>query len=176
MPNNSHTPPPPARASAVAIKQGADADARPTAWQDSFVKARDYSRPRWNSATLGDALAVEIQLAVDAALERLEKGRSLAEQCGLSIPPDRVEDLLDYTGTEAKKDVSRSLNRVRQVAAKLARQNELNRLLAEFCLDLVQEEAEIFTVTLEEALRRFAEPTRRRGARSTAPLARRTWS
>jgi glycosyltransferase involved in cell wall biosynthesis len=35
-----------------------DADARPSPWQPFFVKARDYSRPRWSLSALGDALAL----------------------------------------------------------------------------------------------------------------------
>lgn len=36
----------------------ADADARPSRWQATFVTARDYSRPRWSAAVSGDALAL----------------------------------------------------------------------------------------------------------------------
>ena len=55
-----------------------------------------------------------------------------------------MEDLLDYTNPQTKQTVAGALGKVRHASAKLARQNELNRLLAEFCLDLVHEEAEIF--------------------------------
>lgn len=36
----------------------ADADARPSQWDRYFVKARDYSAPRWSSAAVGDALSL----------------------------------------------------------------------------------------------------------------------
>ncbi len=44
----------------------------------------------------------------------------------------------------ARRELAPRLTRVRRAALALARQNELNRRLAAFCLDLVAEEASLF--------------------------------
>jgi hypothetical protein len=117
------------------------------AWrQNSYMQRQDVDRLEANAREWARYLPE----ANEARIARERCVGSLAQQCGLSIPPDRVEDLLDYSDSDTKNEVTRSLNRVRRMAAKLARQNELNRLLAEFCLDLVREEAEIFTSAVLE--------------------------
>ena len=111
------------------------------AWrQNSYMQRQDVDRLAANAREWGRYLPK----ANEARLERERFVGELAARYGLSIPPSRVEDLLDYTDRETKAVVAGALAGVRNVAAKLARQNELNRLLAEFCLDLVGEEAEIF--------------------------------
>jgi len=85
-----------------------------------------------------------LPLANQARIARERYVGEIAARNGLTIPPGRVEDLLDYTDPDTKRKVAGALGGVRRAAAKLARQNELNRLLADFCLDLVHEEAEIF--------------------------------
>jgi len=52
-----------------------------------------------------------------------------------------------------KSEVKDAINDLRAVSIRLERQNELNRQLAEFCLDLAREEAEIFKSTV------LADPT-----------------
>ncbi len=111
------------------------------AWrQNSYMQRQDVDRLEANAKEWGRYLP----LADEARIARERYVGELASKNGLSIPPGRVEDLLDYTDPETKRTVAGALGQVRRVAAKLARQNELNRLLAEFCLDLVHEEAEIF--------------------------------
>jgi len=111
------------------------------AWrQNSYMQRQDVDRLEANAREW----ARYLPLANEARIARELCVGELAARNGLNIPPSRVEDLLDYTDPETKRTVAGAIGSVRQAAAKLARQNELNRLLAEFCLDLVQEEAEIF--------------------------------
>lgn len=111
------------------------------AWrQNSYMQRQDVDRLEANAREW----ARYLPLANEARITRERYVGELAKRMGLTIPPNRVEDLLDYTEPGIKRTVASALGGVRQTAAKLARQNELNRLLAEFCLDLVNEEAEIF--------------------------------
>jgi len=111
------------------------------AWrQNSYMQRQDVDRLEANAREW----ARYLPLANEARLTRERFIAELAARHGITIPPGRVEDLLDYTDPQTKRTVAGALGGVRQSAAKLARQNELNRLLAEFCLDLVHEEAEIF--------------------------------
>ena len=117
------------------------------AWrQNSYMQRQDVDRLHANAKEWARYLPE----ANESRIARERFVGQLAGKNGLVIPPDRVEDLLDYTDMNTKKTVATSLNSVRRVAAKLARQTELNRLLAEFCLDLVAEEAEIFTSSVLE--------------------------
>ena len=49
----------------------ADQDARPSPWSSTFVRARDYSAPRWGSGALGDALSLLWNREAAAKLDRL---------------------------------------------------------------------------------------------------------
>jgi hypothetical protein len=112
------------------------------AWrQNSYMQRQDVGRLEANAREWARYLPE----ANEARIARERFVELMAGQCRLTIPPNKVEDLLDYTDLDTKMKVTGALNSVRRVAARLARQNELNRLLAEFCLDLVHEEAEIFT-------------------------------
>ncbi len=51
----------------------ADADARPSPWSRFFVRARDYSTPRFSGGALGDALSLIWNLEATAKLESLLK-------------------------------------------------------------------------------------------------------
>ena len=111
------------------------------AWrQNSYMQRQDVDRLESNAREW----ARYLPQANEARISRERFVSELADRQGVTIPPGRVEDLLDYTDPGTKQTVARSLGQVRHAAARLARQNELNRLLAEFCLDLVHEEAEIF--------------------------------
>ncbi len=111
------------------------------AWrQNSYMQRQDVDRLEANAREWGRYLP----MANEARIARERCVGELAARNGLTIPPGRVEDLLDYTDPETKRKVAGALGGVRRAAARLARQNELNRLLADFCLDLVHEEAEIF--------------------------------
>jgi len=131
------------------------------AWrQNSYMQRQDVDRLEANAREW----ARYLPLANEARLERERFVSEMAARSGLRIPPGRVEDLLDYTRPEAKRSVTGALGQVRQAAAKLARQNELNRLLAEFCLDLVHEEAEIFkSAVLENPAGCYDDEARNKG-------------
>lgn len=117
------------------------------AWrQNSYMQRQDVDRLAANAREWARYLPE----ANEARLDRERFVGQLATRHGITIPPGRVEDLLDYTDQETKNTVAGALGGVRTSAAKLARQNELNRLLAEFCLDLVGEEAEIFKSAVME--------------------------
>lgn len=49
----------------------ADADARPSPWDGHFVRARDYSRPRWTTSTVGDAVSLVWNREAARSLDRL---------------------------------------------------------------------------------------------------------
>jgi len=49
----------------------ADADARPSPWSESFVRAHDYSAPRWSMSTFGDALSLIWNREAASKLDRL---------------------------------------------------------------------------------------------------------
>ena len=131
------------------------------AWrQNSYMQRQDVNRLEENAREWGRYLP----LANEARIARERCVGQLAVRNGLSIPPARVDDLLDYTDPETKQTVAGALGGVRRVAADLARQNELNRLLAEFCLDLAHEEAEIFkSAVLENPSGCYDEDARNKG-------------
>lgn len=111
------------------------------AWrQNSYMKRQDVDRLAANAQDWGRW----IPAADRARLARERLVASLGERLGVAIPPGRVGDLLDYAGAEHRAVVGGLLRDIRATAGTLARQNALNRQLAEFCLDLAHEEAEIF--------------------------------
>lgn len=111
------------------------------AWrQNSYMKRQDVDRLETNAAEWARYLP-------EADQARIARERGVAEMAhrvGLSIPPGRVSDLLDYAEPATKRQVDSALNALRRTAGDLARHNSLNRSLAEFCLDLAHEESEIF--------------------------------
>lgn len=111
------------------------------AWrQNSYMKRQDVDRLAANAGEWGRW----IPAADRARLARERLVADLGRRLGVSIPPGRVGDLLDYAGAASRAEIDRLLGEVRRTAGRLARQNALNRQLAEFCLELAHEEAEIF--------------------------------
>ncbi|MBM4130435.1 flagellar protein FlgN [bacterium] len=111
------------------------------AWrQNSYMKRQDVDRLAANGRDWGRW----IPAADGARLERERLVAALGQRLGVAIPPGRVGDLLDYAGAGNRGEITALLGAIRQTAGKLARQNALNRQLAEFCLELAHEEAEIF--------------------------------
>ncbi len=111
------------------------------AWrQNSYMKRQDVHRLEANAHDWARCLP-------QADQSRIARERWVAElgrRVGVSMPPGRVSDLLDYTDQETKRAVTTSMNRLRHTAGRLAKQNALNRCLAEFCVDLAHEESQIF--------------------------------
>jgi len=111
------------------------------AWrQNSYMKRQDVDRLDANARDWAQHLPVADQ----SRIARERHVAQLALKAGINVPPGRVSDLLDYADPMTKREVGAVMHHLRQTAGKLARQNELNRNLAEFCLDLAQEESKIF--------------------------------
>jgi len=111
------------------------------AWrQNSYMKRQDVDRLEANAADW----ARHLPPADQARITRERHVAALAQKTGISVPPGHISDLLGYTDPVQKKLVRGALDRLRRTAGRLARQNALNRNLAEFCLDLAQEESQIF--------------------------------
>jgi hypothetical protein len=111
------------------------------AWrQNSYMKRQDVDRLAANARDWGRW----IPAADRARLARERLVASLALRLGVSIPPGRVGDLMDYAAADQRAVVDALLAEIRHTAGRLARQNGHNRQLAEFCIDLAHEEAEIF--------------------------------
>ncbi len=115
------------------------------AWrQNSYMKRQDVDRLDFNARQW----AKFIPLADEARIARERFIQDMAQERALSYPPAKMEELMSGTSAATKNVVRGAVNDLRVVTAKLERQNELNRQLAEFCLDLAQEEAEIFRSTV----------------------------
>lgn len=115
------------------------------AWrQNSYMKRQDVDRLDFNAREWGKYLP----MADEARIARERFIQELAHQQNMSVPPVRMEELLGGTCTLTKSEVKDAINDLRAVSVRLERQNELNRQLAEFCLDLAREEAEIFRSTV----------------------------
>ncbi len=111
------------------------------AWrQNSYMKRQDVGRLEANARDWSRFLpeANESRIARERYVSRI------AAEAGLEIPPSRLQDLLDHVTPDTRDQVLQTLNDLKAAAVRLARQNELNRDLASFCLDLAREEAEIF--------------------------------
>jgi hypothetical protein len=115
--------------------------------QNSYMQRQDVDRLASNAREWATYLprADAARIARERLLNRLAGARDL------SGPAASVEGLLEHTDLTARPAVINALREVRHAAARLARQNEQNRILAEFCLDLAREETEIFKrVVLED--------------------------
>ena len=111
------------------------------AWrQNSYMKRQDVDRLEANATEWAHYLPASDQ----ARIARERYVAELARRAGIVVPPGQVSDLLDYTDPQTRREVKVAMNRLRRTADRLARQNALNRNLAEFCLDLAAEESQIF--------------------------------
>lgn len=111
------------------------------AWrQNSYMKRQDVDRLEANAREWNRYLPA----ANAARAEREAAVTALAGRKGMAIPPDTLAAVLAGTGSASLGRVMAALARLKTTVRRLARQNELNRLLADFCLDLAREESEIF--------------------------------
>ena len=111
------------------------------AWrQNSYMKRQDVDRLDFNATEWAKYLPP----ADEARIARERFVQVLAHQKGVDSSSGTLESLLSDTCQKTQYEVVCSTNDLRAVSVRLARQNELNRQLAEFCLDLAREEAEIF--------------------------------
>jgi hypothetical protein len=109
------------------------------AWrQNSYMKRQDVDRLEANAEDWSRHLP-----AADTA--RIARERFCDElHRAAGIPGTGVGPLLEHCSAEGRDTLAGTLDRVRRSAARLARQNELNRHLADFCIGLAQEESRIF--------------------------------
>lgn len=115
------------------------------AWrQNSYMKRQDVDRLDFNAREW----AKYLPLADEARIARERYIQELAKERKMDVPPVKIEKLLDGTCSDTKSEVRKAVNDLRASSVRLERQNELNRQLAEFCLDLAREEAEIFRSTV----------------------------
>lgn len=78
---------------------------------------------------------------------RIRRERLAADLMGRGGAPAAAQTLsawLPSLPTRHREELEPAVRRVRSAVRALDRQNELNRRLAEFCLDLVEEEAAVF--------------------------------
>ncbi len=115
------------------------------AWrQNSYMKRQDVDRLDSNAREW----AKYLPLADEARIARERFIQELAQEKGMASPPVKMDALLSGTCSTTQFEVREAVNDLRAVSVRLERQNELNRQLAEFCLDLAKEEAEIFRSTV----------------------------
>ncbi len=111
------------------------------AWrQNSYMKRQDVDRLEANSREWSRYLAQANQTR--AAREKFMV--NLRRKTGIEAPAGHISAFLESGPQATTNRIRRLLMRIKATALKLARQNELNRSLAEFCLDLAREESEIF--------------------------------
>ncbi len=115
------------------------------AWrQNSYMRRQDVDRLDINAREWAKFLP----LADEARIARERFVQELAQAQGLSCPPVALEAIFGTANPETRQELSGMVNDLRAISVRLERQNELNRQLAEFCLDLAREEAEIFRSTV----------------------------
>ncbi len=115
------------------------------AWrQNSYMKRQDVDRLDFNASEWAKYLpqADEARIARERFVQEMASQRRNASQ------PANFENLIAGTSRTTRDEVISSANDLRATSVRLARQNELNRQLAEFCLDLAREETEIFRTTV----------------------------
>jgi len=106
------------------------------AWrQNSYMKRQDVDRLDANAAEWSQHLPGADQSRI--ARERLIS--EIAAASGLKSPPAQISELFLQVDPGTNLQLTVAMNRLRDTVGKLARQNELNRNLAEFCLDLAQD-------------------------------------
>lgn len=115
------------------------------AWrQNSYMKRQDVDRLDVNAREW----AKYLPLADESRIARERFVQEMALNRGMRTAPPTVEQLLEGADPATGDELKTAVNQLRATSVRLARQNELNRQLAEFCLDLAREEAEIFKTTV----------------------------
>ncbi|RKZ16646.1 hypothetical protein DRQ50_05890 [bacterium] len=110
------------------------------AWrQNSYMKRQDVHRLEANAADWARHLpgATEARTARERFVRQLGAETALPEGV-------RVRELLPSLAPGGRREVEASLAVLDRTTARLARQNELNRHLADFCLEMAREEARIY--------------------------------
>jgi hypothetical protein len=85
-----------------------------------------------------------LPLADSARIRRERQAAALMANHGPAVGPITLTAWLPSLPLLHREDLEPAVRRVRATVRALDRQNELNRRLAEFCCDLVEEEASVF--------------------------------
>lgn len=116
------------------------------AWrQNSYMKRQDVDRLEANAREWHRYLP----RANQARRAREDFAAGLSRELGLD-GGGRTRELVPHLSAESQALVRRALADLDRTTARLARQNELNRHLADFCLELAREEARIFREVLTD--------------------------
>jgi flagellar FlgN protein len=111
------------------------------AWrQNSYMRRQDVDRLESNSRDW----SVYLPRANEARIARERYVAQLGDSLGKPIPPNKMTDLLQFADTGTRDKVVVAIRTLQRTTTSLARQNDLNRNLAEYCLDLANEESKIF--------------------------------
>ena len=113
--------------------------------QGQMMACNDLEGLHANARLLDEHLA-----AADAVRIRRELLAAKIIQPGTDDPPRSLSRWLQRQAPEVRQELQGPVGSVRRVADELARANEMNRRLANFCLDLVEEEAALMRRCLLE--------------------------
>jgi hypothetical protein len=129
--------------------------------QNRYLRRHDLDRLENNAREWGNFLPT----ATAARRAREIHVATCAERLGLPSSPASPATLLDYARLELKQAVRDRVQGLLETTTQLARQNELNGHLTRYCLDLVQEESEIFrNYVLEDPAGRYGDDAQRAAA------------
>jgi hypothetical protein len=142
---------------------------RRLAWrQTAYLKRRDVSRLEKNAGEWRQF----VPLAEGARRRREEQVALLAERCGARGSRLSGPELSALAAEPQRSRIRAAVQRLAATASDLYRQNGLNALLARFCLELVQQEADIFRrVVTGDPAGGYADD----GKRATAPTGGVVW-
>ena len=113
--------------------------------QGHLMTTHDLEGLQDNARLLSDGLA-----AADAVRLRRERLVGKLMQCEEGPPPVSLSAWLQMQPIPLRQALAEPVQAVRRTAGELARANEMNRRLANFCLDLVEEEAALLRRCLLE--------------------------
>ena len=111
------------------------------AWrQNSYMRRQDVDRLESNAGEW----ALYLPRANEARIARERFVGQMGDALGRPIPPNKMIDILDFADSDTRRKVVHSIKTLQDTTMSLARQNELNKNLAEYCLDLAGEESKLF--------------------------------
>ena len=117
------------------------------AWrQNSYMRRQKVDRLESNAREW----AVYLPRANESRIARERFVGQMGEAIGRPIPPNKMIDILDFADDDTRRKVVHAIKNLQNTTLRLARQNELNRNLAEYCLDLAGEESKMFKRCLTE--------------------------
>ena len=117
------------------------------AWrQNSYMRRQDVDRLESNAKDW----SVYLPRGNEARIARERFVGELGESLGRPIPPNKMIDLLEFADPDTRNKVVAAVKKLQGTTMRLARQNELNRNLAQYCLDLASEESKIFQRCMTE--------------------------